>query len=45
MLIFADVATTLVERKPSLACEIGITIETCSHLIEAAQKGGQVPAL
>jgi hypothetical protein len=36
MLIFADIATTLVERKPSLAREIGITIESRSSLIEAA---------
>lgn len=37
MLIVSDVAQSLVERKPSLARELGLTIETRTRLIEAAR--------
>lgn len=38
MLIVADIAQTLVDRKPSLARELGLTIEARSKLIEATRQ-------
>jgi len=44
MLIVADIAQALVDRKPSLARELGVTIEKRSRLIEAIRLSSRTPS-
>lgn len=44
MLIVSDIALKLVERKPSLARELGISIETRTKLIEASRQAAPSPS-
>jgi small-conductance mechanosensitive channel len=43
ILIYSDVATMLIERKPSLAREIGQIMEARSKVINAARQNGSAP--
>ena len=44
MLIVSDIAQALVERKPSLARELGVTIEKRTRLIETTRQTATAPS-